>query len=238
MDQFPQTRWTLINSLKDGSEESRERVWQWISENYWRPIYSFLRATGKSSEVAEDLTQQFFEKLLTENIIENASRERGKLRSLLLGALKRMLSDMERSNRTEKRGSGQELLSLDITNFELKYGREFPPEEDPEQIYQRCWAWSLVEAAHQKLADDFKKQDRLTLFYKIEPYLLNEDSRASYGQLAKELDSTEGAVRVLVHRLRRQLREFLEDEVRVYLKDESEVAPECHWVLETLQRGR
>ena len=236
--QFPQTRWTFIGQLQNGTEKEKEVVWDWVSRHYWSPIYSFLRASGREHQVAEDLTQQFFEKLLTENILEKARFEQGKLRSFLLGALKHMVSNQDRSGRTQKRGEGGKDLSIDTTNFELIYGEDFCHKEDPEKIYQRCWALALIETAEGQLRKEFAEEGRQELFGELEPYLRNEDLKPSYDELAAKLESTPGAVRLLVHRLRKRLRQLVEEEVGQTLTEASEVTSECEWIQETLRRDR
>src|SRR4051812_13768387 len=110
---FPTTRWTLIQAVQYGTPADVDGAMQAICQRYWYPIYAFLRRKGHPAHDAEDLTQSFFVELISAQALEAVRRERGTLRSYLLGVLQRLLVDQARFQRAQKRGSGQAPVSLD-----------------------------------------------------------------------------------------------------------------------------
>ncbi|MEM6915130.1 MAG: ECF-type sigma factor, partial [Verrucomicrobiota bacterium] len=137
---FPPTRWTMIRQIQSGNEEEATKAFADLCERYWSPIYAFLRHSGKTQEDAEDLTQMFFEQLIRDETLKNAQQQKGKLRTFLLAALKRMLSKRSRYENAQKRGGRSEKFSLDEDGFERLYEAALTDEKDPEQIYLKTWA--------------------------------------------------------------------------------------------------
>src|SRR5215467_11255017 len=86
--QFKQTRWSLVRRAAGlDSPESREAL-EALCRMYWFPIYAFIRRQGNSPHDAQDLTQEFFTRLLAGKSIARADPQLGKFRTFLLGALK------------------------------------------------------------------------------------------------------------------------------------------------------
>ena len=236
---FPTTHWTLVQTIGSGDAEASEKALGELCRRYWYPVYAFLRRSGRSEEDAEDLTQAFFEKLISENILEEMEPEggSGKMRSFLLAVLKHMLVDESRYRRADKRGGGIPDFSLDHVEAEKRYRIEPVDTDDPEKVYLRAWALNLVETTRKKLREVFAKKGRAALFEELDPYLLSEEDAAPYATLAERLDSTEGAVRLLVHRTRAKFRAELEKEVANTLADASELEEEMDWLKKTLRQA-
>ena len=232
---FPATRWSLISSLKDGGEDSEKEFWDWFSSHYWQPIYCFLCATGKSKAEAEDLTQEFFNRAFTQNILKDAREDRGKLRTYVLSILKRMLSKIERDQNAQKRGGGCEIVSLDSSQFEWLETWENSQEKTPEQIYEHCWAHHVVQSAQKKLKSEFEDEERLEIYERLESYILNEESRPSYEDLAQQMKASPGAMRLLVFRLRRRFRDLVDEEIVQTVSATDEFDSERQWLLQTLR---
>ncbi len=210
-DPFPQTRWSLVLSSDDDGIRGE------LCQLYWRPIYGFLRRTGHSREDAEDLTQSFFAQLIKDNSFAAARKERGKLRSFLLGSLKRHAIDEYRSQNRVKRGHGVEhlpLASSDLDFDEAEHRFSFHPVENqaPDLIFDQAWLLDLLERTHKRIENDYQAAGK-----ELEYSLLKEalattreiDSQAA----AKKLKVNVTTVRVLVHRLRQNFRGALRDEI-------------------------
>ena len=97
---------------------------QTLCENYWQPLYSYVRRRGYSPDDAQDLTQEFFARLLENNRFARADQSRGKFRSFLLGSLKHFLSDEWDKARAQKRGGGIQPCSLHFDDGERTYELE------------------------------------------------------------------------------------------------------------------
>src|SRR6266853_3009197 len=109
---FATTHWSIVLTAQGESPAAREAL-EKLCRIYWRPVYSFLRRQGVGQEEAEDLTQGFFALLLERGDFSAARREKGRLRSYLLTALKHFLTDERRRAMAIKRGKGERLIPLE-----------------------------------------------------------------------------------------------------------------------------
>jgi len=107
-------------------------------------VYAFIRRRGHSPEQAQDLTQQFFLRILDGGFFRRGKSQKGRLRSFLLGAVQNVLSDATDRERSQKRGGGVLPLSFDFATGESNYAREPWHTETPERIFQRKWARTLA----------------------------------------------------------------------------------------------
>jgi RNA polymerase sigma-70 factor (ECF subfamily) len=199
-----------------GRERSPEasRALATLCENYWFPLYAFVRQAGYSAEDAQDLTQEFFVGLLAKNYLAVADRQRGRFRSYLLGAMKHFLAKHKRRQGAQKRGGHSPLLSLDFDSGEHRY-RSLEPVDNltPERLYQKRWALALLDLVFRRLREEFFAAGKLHLFDRLKPFLAGKTGGPPYLEVAEELRMTEGAVKVAVHRLRRQYRKLLKEEI-------------------------
>lgn len=234
---FPPTRWTLVQRIQEGDEEEATQAFSDFCERYWSPVYAFLRRSGKSPEDAEDCAQMFFEQLIRDKTLMSVRQQKGKLRTFLLAALKRMLSKRSRYEKARKRGGDQLHFSLSHIDFEQGYQAEFTDAGDPEQIYLKAWAGSLLHSVRSRLKEEFAKNGKESLFEILDPYLCNDVNQPPYEQIAREMDSSAGAVRLLVHRLRKRFRGALEDEIRETVSSPEEVAGELEWLKRVLAQS-
>ena len=231
---FPTTHWTLIQSVQQGTPEEAAKAMEEICKNYWFPIYAYLRRSGRSAHDAEDITQAFFQQLIAEETIKNARQDRGKLRSFLLTVLVRLLSDQGRHDKALKRGGGQAVLSFDAMEAEERYGHEPKDVRDPEKIYLHAWAGDLLHGVRARLRTAFEDEGRLELFLALDPYLGSEDTQPPYDELATKLGSTVGAVRLLVHRLRKKFRTLLEREIAKTVMRQEDIQEELAWLRQVM----
>lgn len=233
---FPDTPWTLVDSIYRGTEDERSASLDRICQSYWYPIYAYLRRCGRGREDAEDLTQVFFSTLISDETLRSADRERGKLRTFLLCVLKRTVCDADRFRCAQKRGSGHLNLSLDIKDAENRYLCEPAEEDDPETIYLRSWANALLDGVRTGLREEFAREKRSDLFDHLDAYISDEGHCAPYSELAAKLGSTPGAVRLLVFRLRKKFRERLRERISLTVASSEEVDSELRWMREVLGR--
>ena len=228
--QFPTTHWTLVQRVQEGDEPTAAAALEAICQAYWFPIYSFLRGSGKSVTDAEDLTQALFATLIKDEMLEAVRRDQGRLRSFLLGALRRVISDDNRHHRAQKRGGGKTHLQIDAIAEERFQNLHGNPLENPEQIYLRAWATELLDGVREKLRAAFEKKGRIELFDAINPYLDSEDSLPPYEDLAQTLSSTPGAVKTMIYRLRKKYREILEREIAMTVMKPGDIEEELAWL--------
>jgi RNA polymerase sigma-70 factor (ECF subfamily) len=212
-DRFVTTHWSVVLAAgKVASSEAQEAL-EVLCQTYWYPLYSYVRRQGHQPDDAQDLTQEFFARLLEKNYLQSADPERGRFRSFLLSAFKRFLSKERDRERTKKRGGGRKLLPLDFETGERRYNLEPAHEVTAEKIYEQRWALTLLDQVFARLRDELDQAGKQQEFNCLKVYLTGEAGTPSYQEVAAELAMTEGAVKVAVHRLRRRYRALVREEI-------------------------
>lgn len=179
---------------------------------YWYPLYAFVRRSGRTAEDAQDLTQAFFARLFEKEFLLGVAPEKGRFRAFMLMALKRFMANEWHKARAVKRGGGILHLSFDAGEAEQRYAAEPVDNLSPEMLYDRRWAFTLLDRAMAHLREEFEATGRGAAFEQMKEFLTGADE-SSYAELAVRVGSSEGAVRVAVHRLRRRFREVFREEL-------------------------
>lgn len=192
-----------------------------LCQDYWYPIYAFLRRSGKSAHDAEDLTQGFFVRLLQKEMLAGADPEKGKLRTFLLSCLQNYVADEHDRAHALKRGGGQ-VVSFDAVEAEKRYTIE--PREDlsPDRLFQRRWAMTLLNDALTHLSGEYATPGKRDLFAALRPFLgFGTGATKSYEDLMTELGVPVGTLKNHVFRMRERWRELLLEKVAETLEDPS-----------------
>ncbi len=232
---FPTTHWTLVEVVKSTDTKQAAVALEKICERYWYPIYAYLRRAGHSAHDAEDLTQTLFQKLVADEAILQVQRERGRLRSFLIGMLRQVISHQARHHNADKRGGGATHFSLNETVADERYTLEPADKLDPELLYDRAWAMQLLETVRGELRASFTRTGRADAYEVLEPYLGWDDAPAPFAELGERLGSNENAARVLVHRMRKKFRELLEEEVSRTVAQPEDIKAEMEWMRQVLR---
>jgi RNA polymerase sigma factor (sigma-70 family) len=230
--QFPTTRWTLVVAAGDPRRKDARSALVSLRENYWYPLYAYLRRRGYPADQVQDLTQEFFTRVLEGRYLDRADWERGRFRSFLLTSLKFFVADEEDRLRARKRG-GRQLVPLEFSSGEERYQREPAHDETPERIFERRWALSVLDRVVEKLRDEFVQHGRPEHFDRLKVFLLGQ-SDAPYATLAREMKTSEGALKVAIHRLRKRYRELFRQEIADTVADPAEVESELRYLAAAL----
>jgi len=211
--EFSTTHWSVI--LRAGGEASAEadRALEDLCRTYWYPLYAYVRRQGRSAEDAQDLTQEFFARLLERKYLRLADRERGRFRTFLLSSLKNFLVNEWEKSRSAKRGGGAVTFSLNEQEANGRYLAEPADGLTPDRIYEKRWAVTLLERVLVLLREKYLADDKALLFETLEPYVCGESMLEGYDEMAGRLGMSAGALRIAMHRLRVDYREVLRDEV-------------------------
>ena len=199
-------------AAKDRGSPQAQDALASLCASYWYPLYAFIRRQDFSADQSQDLTQEFFARLLEKDFLAAVDREQGKFRSFLLAACKHFLANERDRERAQKRGGGRQLLSLDFDAADERYRREPAHGHTPERLFERRWALTLLDQVLARLRQESVERGQEKLFDRLKVFLTGEAGPA-YRQVAKELGLSEGAVKVAVHRLRGRYRELLREEI-------------------------
>jgi RNA polymerase sigma-70 factor (ECF subfamily) len=218
---FTTTHWSVVLRAADGDSPQAVAALEQLCRTYWYPLYAYVRREGHTATDAQDLTQEFFARLLARNSLAQVRPQKGKFRSFLLAALRHFLSDQRDRARAVKRGGGAEVLSLDAQEAEERYRLEPVERLDAEKIYERRWAMTLLEQALMRLRDESAAAG---------------DSEVTCGEAATELGLSESAVKSAVHRLRERYRAFVLEEIAHTVADPAEIKAEIRYLITVMSQ--
>ena len=231
---FATTRWSLVLAAGHQSHAQSSEALASLCETYWYPVYAFVRRQGYSADDSADLTQEFFARVLEKNYFRDADPARGRFRAFLCAAVRHFLSNERDRARTLKRGGPLPPISLDAEHAEGRYLLEPRDDLTPEKLFDRRWALLLLERAINRLRDEHAAAGKTALFDQLKGFLTGDRSDVPYAEVAKALQMSDGAVRVAVHRLRRQFRDALVDDIAETVSDPSEVDAEIEYLLKAV----
>jgi RNA polymerase sigma factor (sigma-70 family) len=209
---FTTTHWSVVLEAQGESPAAQEAL-EKLCRIYWRPIYSFVQRQGVAPEEAEDITQGFFASLFERGSLSAVRKEKGRLRSYLLGALKYFLADEQRRAMAIKRGKGRRLVPLEELRAENRVEMEPADPVTGELIYERRWASTVLERVLNLLKDQYRTAGNTALFDSLKQLLPDEPDAPSQADIAAQLGMTENAVRQAFHRFRQRYQLLLREEI-------------------------
>jgi len=209
---FPPTRWSVVLAATQRHSPESSAALEALCRAYWYPLYAYVRRCGQPAHDAQDLTQEFFCRLLEKNWLDAADREKGRLRTFLIVALKNFMSKEWRRASAQRRGGGQAHAQFDTAFAESRYaadGHALAPEE----TFDQQWALTLLDLTVNRLRAEFAAAGKPGDFEALKGSLLAERGAIDYAAMAGQLGGNEGAARVAVHRLRKRFREIYREEI-------------------------
>jgi DNA-directed RNA polymerase specialized sigma24 family protein len=233
--QFAATRWSVVLVAGRRSSPDSRRALESLCKAYWYPLYAYVRRRVADANDAHDLTQAFFAELLAKNYVGSAKAERGRFRAFLLTSLKHFLSKEWDKAKAKKRGGGKAPIPLDFESADSQYRIELACGLTPEQIYDREWAVALLGRIMGRLERESAEGGNATQFEELKGFLIGEHAGATYADVATRLGTTEAAVKMAAHRMRRRYRELLREEIAETVSGPEEVEDEIFKLFATLQ---
>jgi RNA polymerase sigma-70 factor (ECF subfamily) len=223
-------------AAQDKASPESEAALETLCRRYWYPLYAFVRRSGQSAHDAQDLTQEFFARLLQKDWLDAVERDRGRFRSFLLMAMKRFLANEWHRAQTLKRGAGIAFLALDADVAESRYAVETTPATRADSLYERRWAMALLENVMERLRQEHEAAGRLAEYEFLKPCLTAERGDLNYEELAAALRMEAVSARSAVHRVRKRFREIFREEVAGTVANPAEVDDEMRAVIAALAR--
>jgi RNA polymerase sigma-70 factor (ECF subfamily) len=228
---FPTTDWGVILAVAQRGSPEAEGALAKLCAAYWYPLYAFIRQSGYGQHEAEDLTQEFFARLVEKHYLEGITIEGGRFRSYLLTALKHFLANERDKLRSEKRGGGRSIIPIDEVVAEELYRRELVDDETPDLLFERRWAVRLLEHVRRRLAQEYQTRGREELFRALEGHLSGAARLIPYAALGARLGMSEGAVKVAVHRLRKRFGQLLRLQIAETVSRPEEIDEEIRYLI-------
>jgi RNA polymerase sigma factor (sigma-70 family) len=233
---FITTRWSLV--LAAGAPSSSSRSQEAMAElcaRYWYPLYAYVRRNGCDPDEAEDLTQSFLARLLEHNAVAAARADKGRFRTFLLSSLRHFLCNEWARERAQKRGGRVRIVPIDVLAAEARYSHEPVSGTTPERIFERRWAIEVLEQTMAVLRAQYAGAGKKDLFDRLKTFLNGRETSISQSAIATELNMSEGAVKVAVHRLRRRFRAAMEQTIAETVSSPQEVEEEIRALFRALE---
>jgi len=231
---FVTTHWSVVLSVRDENAAQSRKALENLCRAYWHPLYAYVRRLGRSPEDAQDLTQEFFARLLARQAMAKANPERGRFRSFLLASFKNFLAGEWEKVRAQKRGGRVQVIPLDFDTAETRCGPQPSSGDTPEKAFDRQWSLSLLDVVLCRLRKEYTDSNRNQLFVGLKETLGGGRAEIPYRELAVRLGMSEGAVKVATHRLRRRYRELLREEIAHTVSGPEEVEEELRHLFAAL----
>ncbi len=231
---FGSTHWTVVLEAAQQSSPAGQAALGTLCRTYWKPIYAFVRRSGHSPEDAEDLTQDFFARLVEKNWLASITREGGKFRSVLLTAVKHSLAHAHERDRALKRGGGTAFVSLDHESASWRDALETADHLTPERVFEQRWAMTMLENAMARLRQEYVRMEKADLFDALKIFLSGSARPVPHAEIAVRQDISVTAVGVAIHRLRRRYGEILREQVARTVSNPMEVDDELRHLVAVL----
>mgnify|MGYP003787094741 FL=1 len=223
----------VLSARRPDSPQSAAAL-ETLCRTYWYPLYAFVRRQGHSPPDAQDLTQEFFARLLEKDYLKAAAREKGRFRTFLVVALKRFLANEWDRVRAQKRGGGQPCLSLDTELAEQRYRVEPIEGATADRVFERRWALTLLDRTMARLREEFAATGKAAEFDRLKACLTAERGEIACAEIAAGLAVSEGAARVAVHRLRKRFREVFREEIAHTVSRPQDIEEEVRYLISVL----
>jgi RNA polymerase sigma factor (sigma-70 family) len=232
---FPNTRWSVVLAARQRSSPESGAALEAICRAYWYPLYAYVRRCGQSPHDAQDITQEFFCRLLEKRWLDAADREKGKLRTFLIVMLKKFMSKEWRRALAQRRSGGHAHVQFDTIFAESRYAADSHA-LSPDETFDRQYALTLLDLTMNRLRADFVGAGKPGDFDVLKSCLTAERGTIDYAAVAQRLGVTEGAARVAAHRLRKRFREIYREEISHTLANGADLEAEMRHLAAALAR--
>lgn len=141
------------------------------------------------------------------------NRDRGKFRTFILAALNHFLSDQRDRARAAKRGGGKSIISLDAQTAEQRYQLEPIDTMTPEKLFDRLWAFTLLEKASSGLAEEYAADGKTELYNHLRSLEPGDGDALPHAEIGRRLGKSEKAITSEAWRFRKRYRELVRAEI-------------------------
>jgi len=233
--QFVTTHWSVVLAARDGESRQADEALAQLCSGYWYPLYAFVRRRGFNAHDAQDLTQEFFYRLLDRHYLSAVDYRKGRFRTFLLTALEHFLANEWRRANTLKRGGHLAFVSIEEQqSAEQRYSREPASWLSPEKIYDQNCALALLQRALNRLRGEFEVQGKIERFEQLKAFMTAGAETPPYAELAARTGSSEAALKMAVSRMRERYGQLLREEIASTLSSPEGIEEELSALLASL----
>ena len=230
---FRTTHWSVVLRAGSWSGDAAPAL-EKLCRAYWAPLYAYVRRRGHDRHTAQDLTQEFFTRLLAGDSLASVHPDKGRFRSFLLVAMKHFLANEWDRAHSQKRGGDCHIFSLDQVNDEERRDLEPVDSSSPDRIFERRWAETVLARVNARLRREYEAAGQLARFDALKVYLLCDFEPASYAETAARLGLTESAVKSAIYKLRQRYGDMFRAEIADTLGKPDDVDEEIQYLLRVL----
>jgi RNA polymerase sigma-70 factor (ECF subfamily) len=231
---FHTTHWTVVLAAQSGHDTAAAGALASLCSTYWYPLYAFVRRSGYNRHDAEDLTQGFFYSFLKRESLAHVSPLAGKFRSYLLTCLKHFLANERRRAQTQRRGGGLQEIPFDGDAAETRYLAEPADNATPDVLFERRWAFTVLDRVLENLRQEYVQRDKGALFEDLRGLLPGDAVIGSRAELAARHGLSVGALDVALHRFRQRFGALLREQVVGTVSSPDEVEQELRYLVSVL----
>ena len=233
---FRTTQWSVV--LAAQSDLANSTDWQdslgQLCQQYWFPLYAYLRRKGYSASDSQDLTQDFLATMIEKDYLKSIEQNKGRFRWFMMDAIKKFAANWNAAQSAKKRGGGRQFFSLEFEDGENRYSREPIDGWTAEKLFERQWALSLLDSSIEALSRSYGEAGKARHFAALKVFLTPDSSPPSYNDVAEELGLSLTAVKVAIHRLRDKYRGTVQQQVANTLDEGESLEDEINRLLESI----
>ncbi len=236
-DAFATTHWSMVLRAGDQQSDGSAAALEKLCRAYWYPLYAHVRRQGKAPHDAQDLTQEFFSRLLESHSLEAVHPSKGRFRSFLIASLNHFLANDWKHSQRQKRGGGHIHFSLDEAAAEGRYQHELPDHFTPDKAFERRWAETLLQTVLDRLRAEWETGTALQSFEELKPFLIEGREAAPLAEAAGRFGVTEASLKWAVHKLRRRYAEIFREEIANTVSSPDEIEDEIRHLFSVMAAG-
>jgi RNA polymerase sigma-70 factor (ECF subfamily) len=232
---FLTTHWSVVLAAAGQPSATADEALERLCRAYWYPLYAHVRRRGHGPDEAQDLTQAFFARLLEKSFLRAADRNKGRFRSFLLAALDHFLTNEWRRGQARKRGGGKVLFSIDDAANEHRYVHEPHHDETPERLFERRWAFTVLERAMQRLESEYTACGKAEHFEALKSLIGGDRADLPHSVIAARLRLTTKALNLALFRMRRRYGELIRAEIAETVAQPGDVDAELRHLMQCIR---
>jgi RNA polymerase sigma factor (sigma-70 family) len=232
--QFPATRWSLVVAARSAVPKERQRALEILTAAYWKPVYKYIRLRwDKDNEQAQDLTQDFFLRILDKDFLARFDPQRARLRTFLRACVDHLIANEDKAARRLKRGGEMQFQSLDFESAEGELRQiEIPSPDSMDDFFDREWVRSVFSLSLERLRQECEQRGKQTHFRLLEFYDIDEASKElTYEQVGQRFELKTTDVTNYLAYARREFRRIVLEQLREMAGSEEEFRREARTLL-------